>query len=336
MDSHFSARKPRGKDEDAQHAAGRRLGGRGDAQDDEPDDHEDHEAHRQDVESYELDLVEPCRGRHVIGRRPRRVDDDLKVQHAGIQQGQHEARQEARDQQTAHVDVGDAGEKHGQRRGRDDHGQAAGAQDGPHGHSPVVAPPLHLRHQQRSQHGGTGHGGAGEGGEDRAAGHRQVAEPAPELAEQAVEPVENANRQTGVKEQRPHEDEHGHGTQGEPGDQHRGVVHHLDEPVGTGKDEDADEVRGDEGEGHRDPHGHQTDDHAHQKSECPVPFHHTFSRTSVREVYMVSTPTRNRMNSKAIMANDTGMGNRRSQSGWSSPRMSISPETNASMARSVE
>lgn len=290
------------------------------ATDDEADDHEDHEAHRKDVESDELDLVGPCRRRHVVGRRAGWVDHDLEVQHPHVKQRQDEARQETGDEQPAYVDVGDAGEQHGQGGGRDDHGQAARSQDRPHGHAPVVTPPLHLRHQQGSQHGGVGHGGAGEGREDRAAGHRQVAQPAPKLAEQRIEPVENAYGQARVKEQRPHEDEHGHGTQGEPCDQHGGIVRHLDEAVDAGEDEDADKVRGDEGEGHGHAEAHQTHDHAHQKSEGPIPLHHTFSRTSVREVYMVSTPTRNRRNSMAIIVNDTGMGTRSNQSGCASPR----------------
>ena len=234
---------------------------------------------------------------------------DLEGDHGGIEARKHESGQEAGNQQPPDIDLGDRGKEHAEGRGRNDHREAAGAEDRPHRHLLAVAAPRHLGDQQRAQHGGVRHRRAGQGGEDGTARDRQVAEASGKAPEDRVEPVKHPDRQAGVKEQRSHEDEHRHRAEHETRDQLRRVVDDLDQAARAGEDQHGEEVGHDEGERDRHADRHEADHHAEKQGECPVPLHgYIPSRTSVRLPYISSTPIRKRRNSTARRKKAIGIG----------------------------
>src|SRR5882724_2470196 len=133
---------------DAADAGG--FGRRRPAGDHDADHDDDDEEHRHDLDRHELQFAREGHGFHRVARRRAWIEPSPDEDQHGVHDRQRETRDDARDEQRADVDLAERREQHGERRGRDDDRETAGAHDRAQRQVFAVAALHHLRHHQRA------------------------------------------------------------------------------------------------------------------------------------------------------------------------------------------
>jgi len=251
-----------------------RLGRRGDSREDRTEDPDDQDQRGQQGDRHPLQRLSLECG--DLGGRDRRrelrlpLGEDEEVD--DVEADEHEARDHRADVEVADRHAHDVAQQDQDHAGREDLAERAGGADRPRDELLVVAAAEHRRQRDQAHRDHARPHDARGGGEDGAHDDDGDGDAAAQPAEEQRHRLEQLLREPGLLERHAHEDEEGHGEQGEV--RHRAPDAERQE-VEEGQpeaDQAEDEAGEREAEGHREA-GEEEDDHPdeHHGAERLIP-----------------------------------------------------------------